>query len=214
MQRAKHLALENGVEYLSPKDLLSVSFGLTEEQSRALLKEYNLKQLSRASTESLMKVKGIGPGTAVRMAAAFELARAIHTFHEDSRVKIQSPAHVYNMLYPQLSGLTREQLMAVYLNTKNQVLKTETISIGSLNANIVHPREVFKRAIELSAASVIVAHNHPSGDPTPSREDIAVTEKLIEGGKLLGIDVLDHVVIGDGRYVSLKDEGLCGTVRV
>jgi DNA repair protein RadC len=87
------------------------------------------------------------------------------------------------------------------------VIREELISIGSLNANIVHPREVFKAALMESCASVILSHNHPSGDPTPSREDIAVTEKLVEGGKLLGIDVLDHVVIGDGRYVSLKDEG-------
>ena len=93
------------------------------------------------------------------------------------------------------------------MDTKNQILKEGVISIGSLNASIVHPREVFKGALELSSASLIVCHNHPSGDPSPSREDIMVTEKLVDGGKLLGIDVLDHIIIGDGRYVSLKDEG-------
>jgi len=101
----------------------------------------------------------------------------------------------------------KEKFITLYLDTKNQILKEETVSIGSLNASIVHPREVFKGALELSSASIIVIHNHPSGDPSPSREDIMVTEKLCEGGKLLGIDVLDHIIIGDGRYTSLKDEG-------
>jgi len=103
--------------------------------------------------------------------------------------------------------LKKEHLTALYLDTKNNIIKEEVISIGSLNANIVHPREVFKSALMESSASVILTHNHPSGDPAPSREDIAVTEKLVEGGKILGISVLDHVIIGDGRYISLKEEG-------
>lgn len=101
----------------------------------------------------------------------------------------------------------KEKFVTLCLDTKNQVLKEDVISVGSLNASIVHPREVFKASLMESSASVIMIHNHPSGDPSPSKEDIMVTEKLIEGGKLLGIDVLDHIIIGDGRYVSLKDEG-------
>jgi DNA repair protein RadC len=110
-------------------------------------------------------------------------------------------------MYPKMREQKKERFVTLYLDTKNQILKKEVISIGSLNASIVHPREVFKNALELSSASVIMIHNHPSGDPSPSREDIMVTEKLVDGGKLLGIDVLDHIIIGDGRYVSLKDEG-------
>jgi DNA repair protein RadC len=114
---------------------------------------------------------------------------------------------VYKLLYPQLRCQKKEHLTTLHLDTKNQVLREEVVSIGSLNANIVHPREVFKSALLESAASVILTHNHPSGDPTPSREDINVTRKLVDGGKILGIDVLDHVIIGEGKFVSLKDEG-------
>jgi DNA repair protein RadC len=111
------------------------------------------------------------------------------------------------LMYPKMREQKKEKFITLYLDTKNQILKEEVVSIGSLNASIVHPREVFKSALIESSASVIMVHNHPSGDPSPSREDIMVTEKLVEGGKLLGIDVLDHIIIGDGRYVSLKDEG-------
>lgn len=110
-------------------------------------------------------------------------------------------------MYPRMREQKKEKFITLYLDTKNQILKEEVVSIGSLNASIVHPREVFKSALLESSASVIMVHNHPSGDPSPSREDIMVTEKLVEGGKLLGIDILDHIIIGDGRYVSLKDEG-------
>jgi len=103
--------------------------------------------------------------------------------------------------------IKREVFIELCLDTKNQIIKQETISIGSLNANVVHPREVFKTAIRESAAHIIVAHNHPSGDPTPSREDIEITKKLVETGNIMGITVLDHVIIGDGRHFSLKEAG-------
>jgi DNA repair protein RadC len=101
----------------------------------------------------------------------------------------------------------KENFIELCLDTKNQIIREEIISIGSLNANVVHPREVFKTALAVSAAHIIVAHNHPSGDPTPSREDIEVTKKLIEAGKIIGVDVLDHVIIGDGRHFSMKEAG-------
>jgi DNA repair protein RadC len=137
----------------------------------------------------------------------FELVRRLETFSEEPKRKICSPKDVYTLIYPKMREQKKERFVTLYLDTKNQILKQETISIGSLNASIVHPREVFKVALELSSASIIITHNHPSGDPSPSREDIMITEKLCEGGKLLGIDVLDHIIIGDGRYTSLKDEG-------
>ena len=106
--------------------------------------------------------------------------------------------------------INNNYLVALLLNTKNQILSKETISIGSLNSSIVHPREVFKPAIKKSASAMIVAHNHPSGDPSPSREDIEVTKRLIQAGEILGIDILDHVIIGENRYVSMKEKGLIG----
>ena len=103
--------------------------------------------------------------------------------------------------------LNQEHFVALFLNTKNQIIHQQTIFIGSLNASIVHPREVFREAVKRSAASIIVAHNHPSGDPTPSQEDIQVTKRLNESGKMIGIDLLDHIIIGDRKFISLKEKG-------
>ena len=122
--------------------------------------------------------------------------------------RISSPKEVFKILQMYLDGADREHLVCICLNTKNHVINIETISIGSLNASIVHPREVFKIAILSNSASIILGHNHPSGDPTPSREDINISERLKECGQILGIDVLDHVIIGEDSYISLKDKGL------
>ena len=158
---------------------------------------------------SIPKLIGLGfsKTQATKIQSVFEVARRLETFTEEPKRKICSPKDVYAFMYHKMREQKREKFITLYLDTKNQVLKEEVISIGSLNASIVHPREVFRFALELSSASLIMIHNHPSGDPSPSREDIIVTEKLCYGGKLLGIDVLDHIIIGEGRYVSLKDEG-------
>lgn len=150
---------------------------------------------------------GFSQTQATKIQSVFELARRLEMFIEEPKRKICSPKDVYAFMFPKMREQKKEKFVTLYLDTKNQILKEETVSIGSSNASIVHPREVFKGSLELSSASIIVIHNHPSGDPSPSREDIMVTEKLCDGGKLLGIDVLDHIIIGDGRYVSLKDEG-------
>ena len=150
---------------------------------------------------------GFSQTQATKIQSVFELARRLEMFIEEPKRKICSPKDVYAFMFPKMREQKKEKFVTLYLDTKNQILKEETVSIGSSNASIVHPREVFKGSLELSSASIIVIHNHPSGDPSPSREDIMVTEKLCDGGKLLGIDVLDHIIIGDGPYVSLKDEG-------
>lgn len=212
-ERPRERLLKYGPEALSNAELLAIILRTGTQKENIInlcsriFSEYNLKQLSQANVSKLMEIHGIGTAKAAQIAAVFELARKLEGFTDEPKRKIRSPADVYSILYPKMREQKREKLVALLLDTKNQVLREEVISIGSLNANIVHPREVFKAALLESCASVILSHNHPSGDPTPSREDIAVTEKLVEGGKLLGIDVLDHVVIGDGRYVSLKDEG-------
>jgi DNA repair protein RadC len=121
--------------------------------------------------------------------------------------EIRNPKAAYDLVRPLVKDADREQFYAVYLNTRNHVLAVELVSVGSVNASIVHPREVFKGAIALSAASLLVAHNHPSGDPAPSEEDLALTRRLREAGELLGIPLLDHVIVGEGAYRSLKEEG-------
>ncbi|MDP2218483.1 MAG: DNA repair protein RadC [Methanolobus sp.] len=212
-ERPRERLLKYGPEALSNAELLAIILRTGTQKENIvnlcsrIFSEYSIKQLSQANISKLTEIHGIGTAKAAQIAAVFELARKLEGFTDEPKRKIRSPADVYSLLYPKMREQKRERLVALLLDTKNQVLREEVISIGSLNANIVHPREVFKAALMESCASVILSHNHPSGDPTPSREDIAVTEKLIEGGKLLGIDVLDHVVIGEGRYVSLKDEG-------
>jgi DNA repair protein RadC len=212
-ERPRERLIRSGPESLSNAELLGIILrtGSKEENVVSLcsriLSEYSIKQLSLANVTRLMQVHGIGKAKAAQIAAVFELARRLETFVEEPKRKICSPKDVYALMYPKMREQKKEKFITLYLDTKNQILKEEVISIGSLNASIVHPREVFKSALMESSASVIMIHNHPSGDPSPSREDIMVTEKLVEGGKLLGIDVLDHIIIGDGRYVSLKDEG-------
>ncbi len=212
-ERPRERLIRNGPESLSNAELLGVILrtGSNKENvvslSSRILSNYNIKQLSLANVSRLMQVHGVGKAKAAQIAAVFELARRLETFAEEPKRKISSPKDVYTLMYPKMREQKKEKFITLCLDTKNQILREEVISIGSLNASIVHPREVFKSALMESSASVIMIHNHPSGDPSPSREDIMVTEKLVEGGKLLGIDVLDHIIIGDGRYVSLKDEG-------
>ena len=212
-ERPRERLVRNGPESLSNAELLAIILrtGSRAENvvsmSSRILSEYSIKQLSLANIKRLMQIHGIGEAKASQISAVFELARRLEIFVEEPKRKVRSPKDVYTLMYPKMREQKKERFITLYLDTKNQILKEETVSIGSLNASIVHPREVFKSALLESSASVIMIHNHPSGDPSPSREDILVTEKLVEGGKLLGIDVLDHIIIGDGKYVSLKDEG-------
>ncbi|AKB81616.1 DNA repair protein RadC [Methanosarcina barkeri 3] len=212
-ERPRERLIRNGPESLSNAELLGIILrtGSREENvvnlCSRILTEYSIKQLSLANVSRLMQVHGVGKAKAAQIAAVFELARRLETFVEEPKRKVCSPKDVYILMYPKMREQKKEKFITLCLDTKNQILKEEVISIGSLNASIVHPREVFKSALMESSASVIMVHNHPSGDPSPSREDIMVTEKMVEGGKLLGIDVLDHIIIGEGRYVSLKDEG-------
>jgi DNA repair protein RadC len=203
----RELIYSHGTEASSTKDLLwCVLYPIPREKLETLFANFNIKQQSLLSIPKLVGI-GFSQTQATKIQSVLELARRLETFIEEPKRKICSPKEVYAFMYPKIREQKKERFITLYLDTKNQILKEEVISIGSLNASIVHPREVFKGALELSSASIIMIHNHPSGDPGPSREDIMVTEKLCEGGKLLGIDVLDHIIIGDGRYTSLKDEG-------
>jgi DNA repair protein RadC len=157
--------------------------------------------------DELAQIKGLGPVKGVQIAACVELGKRLATYTEDSRPVIRTPQDVANLLMPELRDARKEHFKSLLLDVKNRVLKTVTVSVGTLDASIVHPREVFRDALAVSAAAMIVAHNHPSGDPTPSPEDRQVTARLCEAGKVMGIEVLDHVVLGDGRWISLKQLG-------
>lgn len=210
--RERLLAL--GAESLSNHELLAILLrtGTKKESvlqlSNRLLQSFDgLRLLKEASVEELSSISGIGRAKAVHIMAALELGRRVHKLVYEDRYVIRTPEDGANYLMEDLRFLNQEHFVAMFLNTKNQIIHKQTIFIGSLNASIVHPREVFKEALKRSAASLICAHNHPSGDPSPSREDIEVTKRLCECGKLIGIEVLDHLIIGDQKYVSLKEKG-------
>jgi DNA repair protein RadC len=212
-ERPSNRLMSNGATSLSNAELLSIilkSGSVAENAinlSQRVLSQFDLKQLSATSVPQLMKIHGIKSGKAAQIVACFELSRRLETFGSSTRFKINSPEDVYRRLYPTMRESKKEHFVELCLDTKNQVIREDTISIGSLNANVVHPREVFRTALMESAAHIIVAHNHPSGDPTPSREDIEITKKLVETGTIMGIDVLDHVIIGDCRHFSMKEAG-------
>jgi DNA repair protein RadC len=160
------------------------------------------------SVEQLKQVKGIGRVKAIQIKAALELSKRIASSDGIVHHIIKSAFDVSNLMMEEMRYLKKEMFRALLLDTKNHVLKIVDVSVGSLNSSIVHPREVFSEAIKCGCNSIIFVHNHPSGDPTPSTEDIQTTQRLDSAGNILGIKVLDHIVIGDGKYVSFKDKGL------
>jgi DNA repair protein RadC len=162
--------------------------------------------LARARHDELTRVPGIGCARAAQVLAAVELGRRTLTRANRERVQVTSPREVAELLLPLYGNRPVEQFGVVLLDTKHRVMRTTVVTIGTLDASIVHPREVFREAAAAGAAAIVVFHNHPSGDPEPSRDDIALTHRLIAAGVLMGIDVLDHVILGDVRYCSMKEE--------
>ena len=204
-----------GVQALTTAELLAILIRTgTRERSAVSLGEFllaefgSIKGVATATQEQLARIKGLGDVKAGQIKAAIEFGNRLSLFTEDAKPSIGGPRDVANLLMPDLRYLKKEILKSLLLDTKNRVLAIRTVSIGDLSSSIVHPREVFKDAVVASAAALIVAHNHPSGDPTPSGEDVAVTKRLISAGEIMGIDLLDHIVIGDGVFVSLKERGL------
>jgi DNA repair protein RadC len=213
-ERPRERMIQNGASSLSNQELLAILLrtgtkneSVIQMASRLLKNFEGLRLLKDASLEEITNFRGIGLAKAVQILAAFELGRRIANLSYDDRYVIRSPEDGANFVMNDMRFLSQEHFVCLYLNTKNQVLHRQTIFIGSLNASIVHPREVFKEAFRRSAASIICIHNHPSGDPAPSREDIEVTKRLVECGKIIGIDILDHLIIGDKKYISLKEKG-------
>ncbi|MEK3884957.1 DNA repair protein RadC [Paenibacillus sp. PL2-23] len=166
-------------------------------------------ELMNVTEQELVTIKGIGRVRARQIIAALQLARKLSEPVHTAPYIIRSPKDAANLLQPHLHYLQQEHFVVIFLNTKNHVIgQPETISIGSLNAAIVHPREVFRIAVKCSAASIIACHNHPSGVVDPSPEDIQLTKRLMEAGDIMGVSVLDHIIIGDNRFLSLKEQGL------
>jgi len=213
--RPRERLMQEGADVLSDSELLAIllrtgtrSATAVDLASYMLAKFGGLRALVDASVEELSAIKGVGPAKAVQVKAALELAKRLAAVSAGKRPLIKSPEDVAKLAMEKLRHLDREHFMALLLNTRHEVLYSETVSIGTLNSSTVHPRELFKSAIKRSAAALILLHNHPSGDPTPSKEDIEVTRRLEKAGGIIGIEVLDHVIIGDNRYTSFKAEGL------
>jgi DNA repair protein RadC len=212
--RPRERLVNDGPESLSTQELLAIILrtGTKNESvlqlSNQILKHFDgLRMLMNASIEEMISIKGIGVTKAIQLIASFELGKRINRLQFEDRYSVKSPDDCAKYMMDEMRFLQQEHFVCLYLNTKNQIIARETIFIGSLNASIVHPREVFKEAFRRSAASIICLHNHPSGDPAPSREDIDVTKRLVECGKIIGIELLDHIIIGEHKYVSLKEKG-------
>jgi len=215
-ERPRERLLKHGVEALSAQEILALILGrgIKDESvivtAQKLLSTFgNLKNIAAASMEELTKIKGIGPAKAAQIKAAFELSKRVEdSSDKDRKTTVKSPEDAIKSVKNQLKGKKKEHFLVLSLDTRNHLINIQTISIGSLDSSIVHPREVFKEAISSTAASVIFVHNHPSGDPTPSEDDIKLTKRLVEAGEILGIEVLDHIIICDKDYISMKSRNL------
>lgn len=214
-ERPRERMIQSGAEALSHAELLAILLRTgTKQESALLLAQRLLNQLgslSKLADMSLMeltKIKGIGPAKALQLLAGLELGRRMSRIRHTDSSSVRRPEDAADLVMESMRHLRKEHFVCLFLNTKNRVLAQETVSIGTLDASLVHPREVFRAAMKHGAASMICIHNHPSGDPTPSREDVDITKRLMEAGELVGIEVLDHIVIGDNQYVSLKERGL------
>ncbi|KHD35186.1 DNA repair protein RadC [Clostridium acetobutylicum] len=214
-ERPRERLLRYGSEVLSNSELLAIILrtGTLHENiinlsSRILKESGGLNGVLNLSFEELKKVKGIGNAKAVQILALGELFKRFKAYKSFESVKITSPKEAANLVMEQLRSFNKEHLYVIMLNTKNIVIKISDVSVGSLNSSIVHPREVYVEPILKHAASIILCHNHPSGDPKPSNEDLNITKRLYECSKFIGIELLDHIIIGDGIYISLKEEGL------
>lgn len=214
-ERPRERLVQVGPTAVSTAELLAILLrtGVPGENvvrlaERLLIQFKDLPGLARASIPELMTVHGVGEAKAVEIKAALEIGRRLLASAPQEKPRVSSPADAANLLMSEMMFLEKEHLKLVLLDTRNNVLGTPTIYVGSLNTSVIRVAELFRAAIRENAAAFIVAHNHPSGDPSPSPEDIRVTRQLAQAGKLLDIEVLDHVIIGHQRYVSLKERGL------
>lgn len=205
---------EVGPAALSDSELLAVVFGSAGRQNPVALAQALLTEhggwlgLQRLTLDELARQPGMTRARAAQVKAALEISRRLLLAGAEERFQIRSPADAAQLLMAEMSHLEQEHLRVLCLDTKNRIQKVHTVYIGSVNTSAVRIGEIFKEPIRLNSTSVIVAHNHPSGDPNPSPEDVLVTRQIVDAGKLLDIETLDHLVIGQGRYVSMRERGL------
>lgn len=211
-ERPRERFIKFGSTSLSNQELIAIILrtGYKKESvlslSRKLLNEYHsLKELSQASINELTKLKGIGISKAIELKTVFEISRRLQQETFKDNIKLSNPESIYLLLKDSLEMKTQEHLIAIYLNTKGELIKKKTLFIGSLNSSLIHPREIFKYAVTYSAASIVLVHNHPSGDPTPSSHDIDVTKIIEENAKMMDISLMDHIIIGRDKYYSFKE---------
>ncbi len=212
--RPRERLYTRGAAELSLQELLAIVIGGGARGrsglvlALGLLGEFgDLVVMGRAGVDEMRRVPGIGFARACQLAAAFELGKRFARESRSAGTSVRAPRDIARMFMDEMKDYDREHFKAAFLNTKNQIIKVVTVSIGSLNASIVHPREILKPAIAASAASIVLVHNHPTGDPTPSREDVEFTRRFAKCGELIGIELLDHIVIGADRFQSLKEAG-------
>lgn len=213
-QKPRERMLNYGASHLSHAELLAIlintgrkgysSLDIANELLKSIV---NLKELKHLSINDLNKIKGVGLYKALTLKAAFELGERMHSGSVDDKIQINNPKDAADFMMGKMEHLTQEKFIALFLNSKNIIIKQKTIFMGTLNSAIVHPREIYSEAVKCASNAIIVLHNHPSGDTTPSLEDIKTTDRLRECGDILGIQLLDRVIIGDRTYLSMVEEG-------
>ncbi len=219
-ERPRERLLKWGADGLSTAELIAIilktgskdksAIGLARE---VLLHFNGLREIENAAVAEFADIKGIGGAKVAQIKAAFQLGRRLLQSDKDSGPAPQvfrNSREVYEYFRPKFYGLKKERFLCALLDAKNRVFRETVVSEGTLTSSLVHPREVFRDAIKEAAASVLFVHNHPSGDPNPSRDDIHITKRLVETGKVIGINVIDHIVISDGTYLSLLEKGYLG----
>lgn len=214
-ERPRERLLKYGADILSEAQLLAIILrtggggkGVMALALELLDRFRGLREIDCASIAELSSVKGLGAAKIAQLKAAFALGKRVMAGSLDGKAAFSSSRMVHSYFAPRFKNAKKEVFLCLLLDTKNRLIREAKVSEGTLTNSPIHPREAFKEAIRESAAAVIFVHNHPSGDPEPSRDDIAVTERLKATGDLVGINVLDHVIIGDGKYVSLREKGI------
>ncbi|ODS31332.1 MAG: DNA repair protein RadC [Candidatus Scalindua rubra] len=213
-ERPRERLQKHGAEVLSSQELIALILGrgvkgesVMVTAQRLLTSFGNVKNISQASLEELSAIKGIGTAKATQLKAAFELARRNEEITEE-QISLKSHQDVIKLVKQRLKDKKKEHFLILCLDTRSNLIKISNISTGTLDTNLVHPREVFKEAIQSLSSSIILAHNHPSGDPEPSDADIDITKRILKTGKVIGIDVLDHIIIANNKSLSFKEKGI------
>lgn len=214
-ERPRERALEFGIEHLTNTELIAIilrtgskELSVLKLSENILFEKESLLNLSNMPIEHLIQIKGIGPSKAIQLVAAFELGKRALQEHSKNQLVFTSPETIYSFLKNDVVHLTQEHFIALFFTNKGGLIKKETLFIGTLNKALIHPRVIFKKAVLYSAASFVVCHNHPSGDPTPSKADIEITNVISKNADLMDILFMDHIILGKNKYFSFKEKGM------